>query len=78
MMNRLYALLLAMLPLLAIGQSYNGPESAEFDYVNRRWLIGNTSSHQILSRDSLGNLSVLVNSTTSGPYGIEIVGDTVF
>ena len=78
MMNRLYALLLATLPLLATGQSYNGPESAEFDYVNRRWLIGNTSSHQILSRDSLGNLSVLVNSTTSGPYGIEIVGDTVF
>ncbi len=78
MMNRLYALLLAMLPLLATGQSYNGPESAEFDYINRRWLIGNTSSHQILSRDSLGNLSVLVNSTTSGPYGIEIVGDTVF
>ena len=78
MMNRFYALLLVVLPALAFGQSYSGPESAEFDYVNRRWLIGNTSSHQILSRDSLGNLSVLVNSTTSGPYGIEIVGDTVF
>ncbi len=77
-MIRLYALLLAMLPLVATGQSYSGPESAEFDYANRRWLIGNTNSHQILSRDSLGNLSVLVNSTTSGPYGIEIIGDTVF
>ncbi len=59
-------------------QTYSGPESAEYDYVNRRWLIGNTTSRQILSRDSLGVLSVLVNNTGSGPYGIEIVGDTVY
>lgn len=77
-MSRIFLLFLLALPAFVSAQSYNGPESIEFDYVNRRWLIGNTGSHQILSRDSLGNLSVLVNSTVSGPYGIEIVGDTVF
>lgn len=71
-------ILFILFTTIAIGQSYSGPESVEFDYTNRRWLIGNTTSHQILSRDSLGNLSVLVNNTASGPYGIEIVGDTLF
>jgi hypothetical protein len=62
----------------ANAQTYNGPESAEFDVANNRWLIGNTSSHQILARDSAGTLSILVSGIGSGPYGIEIVGDTVF
>lgn len=78
MKHLLIALFLLCFVQTTFAQSYNGPESAEFDYANRRWLIGNTGSHQILSRDSLGNLTVLVNSTTNGPYGIEIVGDTVF
>lgn len=78
MKSRLLLLILLFSSACVYAQTYSGPESVEFDYANRRWLIGNTGSHQILSRDSLGVLSVLVNSTTSGPYGIEIVGDTVF
>ncbi|MBK6839507.1 MAG: hypothetical protein IPG90_15670 [Bacteroidetes bacterium] len=44
--------------LISNGQTYSGPESAEYDYAGRRWLIANTSSHQVLSRDSAGTLSI--------------------
>lgn len=64
--------------LISNGQTYSGPESAEYDYAGRRWLIANTSSHQVLSRDSAGTLSIFVSGLGSGPYGIEIVGDTLF
>ncbi len=71
-------LALLLIAFSANAQTYNGPESAEFDVANNRWLIGNTGSHQILARDSAGTLSVFVTGIGSGPYGIEIVGDTVF
>lgn len=59
-------------------QTYSGPESAEFDVANNRWLVANTSSHQVLAQDSAGTLSIFVSGLGSGPYGIEIVGDTLF
>ena len=77
-MKIIYSILLLFITTVANSQTYNGPESAEFDVANNRWLIGNTSSHQILARDSVGTLTVLVNNTGNGPYGIEIVGDTLF
>ncbi len=63
---------------LLIAQSYSGPESVEYDYANHRWLIANTQSHEVIARDSNGTLTVFVSGLTSGPYGIEIVGDTLF
>lgn len=69
---------LLFLSFFAGAQTYSGPESAEYDYANRRWLVGNTSTHQILIRDSTNQLSIFVSSTTTGPYGLEIVGDTLF
>jgi streptogramin lyase len=63
---------------LCKAQTYSGPESVEFDNANNRWLIANTQSHQVLARDNSGVLSLFVGSLGSGPYGIEIVGDTLF
>lgn len=62
----------------AFSQSYSGPESVEYDFANSRWLIANTQSHQVLARDAAGVLTVFATLTGSGPYGIEIVGDTLF
>jgi streptogramin lyase len=59
-------------------QTYSGPESVEFDYMYNRWFIANTQSHTVLSRDSNGVLSVFKSGLVNGPYGIEIVGDTLF
>ena len=63
---------------LIFSQAYSGPESAEYDYTNNRWLIANTTSHEVLARNSAGVLSVFVTGLVSGPYGIEIVGDTLY
>lgn len=58
-------------------QSYNGAESVEFDFANNRYLVSNTSSNQIIARAADGTLSVFATLTGS-PYGIEIVGDTLY
>lgn len=67
-----------LLSLQSYSQTYNGPESVEFDYANNRWLVANTSSHQVLARSAAGVLSVFTTLTGSGPYGIEIMGDTLY
>ncbi len=77
-MKIIYSITLLLLSLTSIAQVYSGPESVEFDSVNNRWLISNTSSHQVLARDSTGVLSVFVTGIGSGPYGIEIAGNTLF
>ena len=64
--------------IASFSQIYSGPESVEFDSGRNRWLVANTSSHQIIARDSVGTLSVFATGIGSGPYGIEIVGDTIF
>lgn len=62
-------------------QTYNSPESVEFDYVNNRWFIANNGGDNILVRNSVtGALSVFVPTGFSGggPHGLEIVGDTLY
>ncbi len=77
-MKKTLIFLFLLFAAFANAQTYSGPESVEYDYAGRRWLIANTSSHQVLSRDSAGTLSIFVSGLSSGPYGIEIVGDTLF
>lgn len=60
-----------------MAQTFNSPESVEFDYANNRYLIANRAASQILARAADGTLSVF--ATLNGqPYGIEIVGDTLY
>ena len=77
-MKNIYLLLFTLLSYSIFAQSYSGPESVEYDYINNRWLIANTSSHQVLARNSSGVLSVFATGLVSGPYGIEIVGDVLY
>lgn len=77
-MKNLFALLFTIVSFSLFGQSYSGPESAEYDYANSRWLIANTTSHQVLARNSSGVLTVFATGLVSGPYGIEIVGDVLY
>lgn len=72
-------LLLGFVTDMAFGQSYNGPESVEFDYANNRWLVANKNNGTILARSANGTLSTFASGfATSGPYGIEIVGDHLY
>jgi hypothetical protein len=65
--------------LPGFAQTYNSPESVEFDYVNNRWFISNNGDGKILARNSTtGALSVFASSISSGPHGLEIVNDTLY
>ena len=77
-MQKITTLYLLFFTLIASAQTYSGSESAEFDYANNRWLIANTTSHQVLARNSAGVLTVFATGLVSGPYGIEIVGDVLY
>lgn len=59
-------------------QSYNGPESVEYYAPTHHYFIGNTSSHAILERDAMGNLTTFASGLVNGPYGLEIVNDTLY
>jgi hypothetical protein len=77
-MKKITILLFLAITSTVFSQSYNGPESTEYDYTNSRWLIANTTSHQVLARSSAGTLTVFATLTGTGPYGIEIVGDVLY
>jgi len=77
-MKKITTLFFLLISLITFGQTYSGPESTEYDYANNRWLIANTTSHEVLARNTSGVLSVFVTGLVSGPYGIEIVGNTLY
>ena len=65
----------------AFAQSYNSPESIEFDYANNRWFIANNGGNNILTRSSAtGALAIFASTGFSGggPHGLEIVNDTLY
>ena len=71
--------LLGLLSLnLAKAQSFNGPESVEFDSTSSSYFIANTTSHQILKRSANGTLQVFATLTGTGPHGLEIAEGKLF
>ena len=56
----------------------NGPESIDFDPVNNRYLIANSSNGKIMQRSSNGTISQFIGGVSPNPYGIEVVGTTVY
>ena len=77
-MNKITTAFFLLFSSLSFSQTYSGPESAEYDYANSRWLIANTTSHEVLARSTNGVLTVFASGLVSGPYGIEIVGDVLY
>lgn len=78
MKKLLFSSLLSISTLMAIAQSYNSPESIEFDYANNRWLIANNSGNNILARNSATGAVTVFAPCSGGPHGIEIVNDTLY
>ena len=56
----------------------NGPESIDFDPLNNRYLIANSSNGKIMQRSSNGTISQFIGGVSPNPYGIEVVGTTVY
>lgn len=70
------AILLACMSATAGAQAYDGPESVEYHARLDRHLVGNTGG-PILTRAANGTLGVFTEATAS-PYGIELLGGTLF
>jgi hypothetical protein len=78
-MKKTFLLLSSALFCLNIfAQTYNSPESIEFDYANNRWLIANNSGNNILARNSATGALTVFAACSGGPHGIEIVNDTLY
>ncbi len=80
MKKHLLAFILAFSGASAFSQTYNSPESIEFDYVNNRWFIANNGGNNILTRNSAtGALAVFATGfAAGGPHGLEIINDTLY
>lgn len=78
-MKNLFLFSVTALACLAAGaQTYNSPESVVFDAANNRYLISNNGNNRILARSASGVLTNFTTNITSGPHGLEIVGNTVY
>lgn len=73
---RWLALVVGCAGSVACTQTYNGPESVEYDAHLNRYLVSNTSG-DILARAADGTLSVFTRDPRS-PYGIELLNGTLF
>jgi Secretion system C-terminal sorting domain/SMP-30/Gluconolactonase/LRE-like region len=78
-MKKTLLLLFTLMALKMVAQTYSGPESVEFDYVNNRWFVANKGNQTIITRNSTtGALSAFASGLGSGPHGLEIVNDTLY
>ena len=72
-------LLLLSIPAVVYSQTFNAPESVEYDVANSRWLVGQNGSGIILSYSpSTATLSNFCSGLTTGPHGIEILGNVLY
>src|SRR5690349_13820822 len=73
----LYAVVLSISTMNLIAQSFSGPESVEYDPLNNRYIVSNTTSGNLQSVVP-GNAPNLFVSGVSAPYGLVVVDSTVY
>lgn len=78
-MKKIFLIFVSLFTLTVFAQTFNAPESVDYDEVRHRWIVGQNGSGEIhiLNPSTMG-LTLLASGITSGPHGIECVGDTVF
>ncbi len=78
-MNKFFTLfLITFSSSLLWAQSYNGPESVDYDQTTNRYFISNTGNGQILARNASGVLSVFKSGISPSPYGIEMAWGNLY
>lgn len=78
-MKKYYSLILLLFSQFGLlAQSFNSPESVEWDAANSRWLIANPGSGEIQAQIPGNNPTLFASGCTSGPYGIEILGNVLY
>ena len=71
-------IILLVISFAASAQTYNGPESVEYDPTGNRYFISNSNNGQILARDASGNLSVFATGISPDPYGLEMAWGNLY
>ncbi|MES2554678.1 MAG: T9SS type A sorting domain-containing protein [Bacteroidota bacterium] len=77
-MKALLPVLFLLLTMPAIAQTFQSPESVEWDEANQRWLIANTDDGKILQQTVGQSPADFASGCTQGPYGIEILGNVLY
>lgn len=77
-MKKIFGFLFLTSTFVANSQSYQGPESMEYDAAGDRWFVANSDNGEIIARSNSGTLSVFASALPSGPHGLEIVGNTLY
>lgn len=76
-MKSIFTSLLVFTALVAAAQSYNSPESVKYDANHQRYIVSNTGADN-LQQVVPGSAPTLFVSNVPNPYGLTIVGDTVY
>ncbi|MGC6428673.1 MAG: T9SS type A sorting domain-containing protein [Flavobacteriales bacterium] len=63
---------------LCFAQSYNGPESVDYDPSTNRYFISNSGNGQILEVGCDGSVSVFKSNIGPGPHGLEVIDSQLF
>jgi hypothetical protein len=78
-MKKIFTLLAICLNSFLFAQSFNSPESVEYDAMYNRWLVGNNGDGTIVSYYPASNTTInFCSGLSSGPHGIEIMGSTAY
>ncbi len=77
-MKFFHLFLFLCLSLEGWSQAYSGPESVDCDTITGNYYISNTGSKKILRRTPEGELQEFLSGFSSGPHGIEVVGDRIY
>ena len=77
LMKLLFTTLLALASQALFAQSFSGPEAVEYDPLNNRYIVSNTSSGNLQSVVP-GSAPVLFTANVSSPYGLVFVDSTVY
>ncbi|HQV51754.1 MAG: T9SS type A sorting domain-containing protein [Flavobacteriales bacterium] len=78
-MRQLFTLSFATLVALSLNaQSLTSPESVEYDPAYNRYLVSNSGDGTIVARDQAGVITSFATGIPSGPYGLEILENTLY
>jgi len=78
-MRSIFTFVLLSLCAALSAQTFNAPESVEHDAANNRWIVGQNGGNVVtIYSPASGTLTNFGTTITSGPHGIEVLGDTVY
>ena len=80
-MKKIFSLISSISIISLTAQTFNAPESVQFDGANHRWLVGNNGLGTV-SSDYPNSATAIAFSTgtpmSTGPHGIEILNGVVY